>query len=486
MRADLGCYQGADFPSRDDPQIHSPNIDALARKSLLLKKAYVQQAICSPSRTSFLTSRRPDTTHVYDLQTYFRTATANFTTIPQYFKNHGRITAGMGKIFHPVHDSHEDYPFSWTEPYVQPRPSSYEASKISYMYVNDSQLADDPLMDYKIAQAAVSALQNFATGGKYADRPFFLAVGFARPHLPFVSPEAFTKFYPDISIILPRNPYAPTNMPDPAWWKSLELITGYTDIAALNFHGLVNETLPPSIARELRRAYFSAISWVDSLVGVVLNELERLGLSNDTVVSLLGDHGYHLGEHGIWTKHTNFEVATHAPMMVRIPGLTDNGIITDRLVEFVDLFPTLVDAVGLPPVPVCPENSQNVLSCTEGVSFMPLFHNATMTWKPSVFSQYPRAMQHVPIMGYSLRSDRYRYTEWVAFSYRTHKPDWTRNYGTELYDHQTDPDENYNMASDQAFADLARSLSTRLHAGWRQASPSTQASPSINNPSIIG
>ncbi|KAH3769622.1 hypothetical protein DPMN_170895 [Dreissena polymorpha] len=158
MRADLGCYQGTDFPSRDDPQIHSPNIDALARKSLLLKKAYVQQAICSPSRTSFLTSRRPDTTHVYDLDTYWRKKSGNFTTIPQYFKNHGRITAGMGKIFHPVLNSHEDAPYSWTEPYVQPRPSSYEGAKISHMYLNDSQLANDPLVDEKIAQAAVRAL----------------------------------------------------------------------------------------------------------------------------------------------------------------------------------------------------------------------------------------------------------------------------------------------------------------------------------------
>ncbi|KAH3769623.1 hypothetical protein DPMN_170896 [Dreissena polymorpha] len=266
-------------------------------------------------------------------------------------------------------------------------------------------------------------------------------------------------------------------MPRIAWWSSLELINGYTDITALNYHGNINETLPDNVARELRRAYFSAISWVDSLVGVVLNELERLGLSNDTVVSLLGDHGYQLGEHGIWTKHSNFELAAHAPMMIRIPGLTDNGIITNRLVEFVDLFPTLVDAVGLPPIPVCPENSQNVLTCTEGESFMPLVHNATAAWKHSAFSQYPRGAR---IMGYSLRSDRYRYTEWVDFNNQTFKPDWTRNHGTELYDHQTDPDENHNVASDHANADLVKSMAFRLHAGWRHVSPS------INNPTIVG
>ncbi|KAH3775129.1 iduronate 2-sulfatase-like [Dreissena polymorpha] len=151
------------------------NIDALVRKSLLLKKAYVQQALCSPSRTSFLTSRRPDTTHVYDLETYWRKVSGNFTTIPQYFKKHGRLTASIGKIFHPVGDSHDDAPFSWTDPYIMPRASRYEVSEISWMYLNDSQLLNDPLVDDKIAKAAVSALQNFATGGKYANRPFFLA-----------------------------------------------------------------------------------------------------------------------------------------------------------------------------------------------------------------------------------------------------------------------------------------------------------------------
>ncbi|KAH3699905.1 hypothetical protein DPMN_074867 [Dreissena polymorpha] len=478
LRPDLGCYKGKDFPSSDDPRIHSPNIDALARKSLLLKKAYVQQAVCSPSRTSFLTSRRPDTTHVYDLHTYWRKVSGNFTTLPQYFKNHGRITAGIGKIFH---SGFKDDPISWTEPYNRPDHSSYEDGKTSWMFLNDSQLANDPLVDDKIAKAAVIALQDFATGGKYANRPFFLGVGFMRPHLPFVSPEAFSHYYPASSLHLPSNPYAPINMPDAAWWKSPELIS-YTDISALHFQGQVNETLPDNKVRELRRAYFSAVSWVDSLVGVVLNELDRLGLSNNTVVSLLGDHGYQLGEHGMWNKHTNFELATHAPMMIRIPGLTDNGIITERVVEFVDLFPTLVDAVGLPSIPVCPENSLNVLTCTEGESLMPLVHNATAAWKHSAFSQYPRHKHGVDIMGYSLRTDKYRYTEWVEFSYQTHKPDWTRNHGTELYDHTTDPDENHNVASDLAFADLARSLSNRLHAGWRHVSPS------INNPSppIVG
>ena len=153
--------------------------------------------------------------------------------------------------------------------------------------------------------------------------------------------------------------------------------------------GLVNETMPDSNVRDIRTAYYLAVSWVDSLVGDVLNELDRLGLSNVTVVSLLGDHGYQLGEHGIWTKHSNFELAAHAPMMIRIPGLTDNGIITERVVEFVDLFTTLVDAADLPPIPVCPKKSQNVLACTEGESLMPLVQNAKAAWKHLAFSQYP-------------------------------------------------------------------------------------------------
>ncbi|XP_052783116.1 iduronate 2-sulfatase-like [Mya arenaria] len=476
LRPDLGCFRGADFPTHDDPPPHTPHMDALAGSSLLVRRAYVQQAVCSPSRTSFLTGRRPDTTRVYDLETHFRSAGGNFTTLPQYFRNHGRRSIGIGKIFHQgIKD-----PLSWSEPDIYPGSSNWDRQNASWQFVPDNLLHANPLIDYKIAQSATKKLGEFATGGKYAHTPFFLAVGFIRPHLPFVSPASFGDLYPLNTLKLPSNNKAPVGMPEVAWFKSNEIRTQYEDIHRSSFTGEINNTIPNNIALDLRRAYYSAVSWVDSQVGVVLDELNRLGLADSTVISLVGDHGWQLGEHGIWGKSTNFELATHAPMILKIPGLTDSGLSTRRIVEFVDLFPTLVEAVGLPKVSICPENSAHVSTCTEGESFMPLVHNTSADWKHVAFSQYQRHQHRTNIMGYSLRTERYRYTEWPEFSYQTFKPDWTKLHGVELYDHTVDPDENHNRADDTAYATLRANLSWRLHAGWRHASPSLhQAGPAL-------
>ena len=480
LRPDLGCYSGRDFPSIDDPPIHSPNIDALARKSFLAKRAYVQQALCGPSRTSFLTGRRPDSTRVYDLNTHFRNSTGDVTTLPQYFKNHGRVSVGIGKIYHQgLNDE-----LSWSDnEYHYPIGSVWERQNKSWQFVPDADLAHEPLLDAKIAQTATSKMKQFLHGGKYAGTPFFMAVGFLRPHLPFVAPESFRSFYPNTSVKLPRNNYAPIGMPDVAFFKSSELRNQYQDIHGIHFSGNINESFPDDTSRNLRTAYYSAVSWVDSQVGVVLDALTQLGFADDTIVSLVGDHGWQLGEHGIWGKSTNFELATHAPMMVHIPGLTDGGLSTERLVEFVDLFPTIVDAVGLPKIPLCPKSSTHTVRlCTEGESFMPLIHNSSADWKDAAFSQFPRSPGHSHIMGYSLRTDRYRYTEWPTFSYQTHKPNWNDLHGVELYDHTIDPEENANRAEDPAYASLRHQLSWRLRAGWRQASPSLRGQA----PPIVG
>ncbi len=173
------------------------------------------------------------------------------------------------------------------------------------------------------------------------------------------------------TIHLPNNPHAPKHMPPVAWANYGELRSRYHDIMVLNATGDINSTLPSNVVLDLRRAYYSTISYVDSLVGLVVSELSNLGLENNTVVSFIGDHGWQLGEHGEWCKHTNFELATHAPMMIRVPGKTDNGIVTEKLVEFVDLFPTLVEAADFSPIPLCPEDSTNIELCREGMSLMP-------------------------------------------------------------------------------------------------------------------
>lgn len=467
MRPELTSFLGKDFPSPVHPPVlHSPSLDRLARKSLVLKRAYVQQAVCSPSRTSLLTGRRPDTTHVYDLYNYFRKVGGNFTTIPQYFKENGYRSIGMGKIFHPGHASGKDDPISWSEPYYHaPNDPYWSSLDHSWIAVPRSEYMQKPLPDQQIAQKAVETLNRLASN---EEEPFFLAVGFHKPHLPFVFPEEFISFYPTSNVSLPDNDYAPVDMPSIAWSDYEELRT-YKDIQKLNVTGAINSTVPFSKIRELRRAYYSALSYTDSLIGAVLQELEDLGLANSTIVSFWGDHGWQLGEHGEWCKHTNFEIAVHAPMMVHIPKLTDKGMSTRKLTEFVDLFPTLVEAAGLPPLPLCPPDSRNITHCVEGSSLLPLIKDSSTLWKDRVFSQYPRPG---PTMGYSMRTNKYRYTEWVGFSGPPkYVPFWDKVVGVELYDHDADPEENHNQACNPALQDVIKKLSGQLHAGWRHALP---------------
>ena len=476
MRPQLGAYVGRHFPSRVSPKMYTPNLDALASRSLLLGRAYVQQAVCSPSRTSLLTGRRPDTTHVHDLIAYFRRVGGNFTTIPQYFKEHGYVTTGMGKIFHPGVASGYDDPMSWTEKYFHANSRYWkDYSHYSWYAANESEVNRHPLQDDLIADHAVDTLKRLAPAARSEERPFFVAVGFHRPHLPFLFPARFLKYYPETEVRLPDNDYAPVGLPEIAW-SDFDELRSYVDIKDKYGYGAINTTLPPLKVRQLRRAYYAAISYVDSLVGRVLAALDQLGLANDTIVSFWGDHGWQLGEHGEWCKHTNFELATHAPMMVRVPGLTDHGAVTDQLTEFVDLFPTLADAAGLPPVPLCPENSTFVRTCSEGVSLVPLMRDPTRRWKTAAFSQYPRMEIGSNIyMGYSMRTDRYRYTEWMAYEYlpiphRVPSKVYPRGH-VELYDHSIDPEENINRAIEPAYGSVVKRLHVELLKGWRAALP---------------
>ncbi|KAK6172185.1 hypothetical protein SNE40_015903 [Patella caerulea] len=468
MRPDLGVYRSG------DPVIHTPHLDALAGKSLLLKKAYVQQAYCSPSRTSLLTGRRPDTTHVYDLIHYFRQSGGNFTTIPQYFKERGYNSIGMGKIFHPGRKASEfDDPISWSRPYFHSDENeAYQGRKHSWRAVSKDEYNDKPLPDIQLANKAIEVLRQVGPAAKRGEQPFFMAVGFYKPHLPFVFPEEYLSLYPPENIKLPKNGYIPAHMPPIAWSKYWELLI-YKDIAELQVSGQPNTSLPRDVVMNLRRAYYSSISYIDNEVGRVLQELKMLGLEDNTIVSFLGDHGWQLGEHGEWCKHTNFEDALHAPMMIRVPGITDGGIVSERLTEFVDLFPTLVESAGFTPLTLCSEvNSTKTILCREGASLMPLMQNPTRKWKSAAFSQYPRYLNGLLIMGYSVRNDKFRYTEWVQFNRKpSFKPNWNILYGAELYDHTTDPGENFNRADEAEYHDHRVTLMGLLHKGWRNSLP---------------
>jgi len=516
LRPELGCYGPDGVPGTHAPPLKTPNFDSLANRSLLLKKNYVQQAVCSPTRTSLLTSRRPDRTKVFDLYSYWRNVSTNFTSIPQYFLEKDYYTVGMGKIYHPGTASGaqkhmaDDTCCSWTNDDYYHSPESgywggtsgtgqrYKAG-YSWVAVPPSIEAKHPLPDTQIAERAVMVLQNMSSVLDEGQN-FFLAVGFHKPHLPFIFPESFLSLYPNSSIQLPPDQQPPSNMPKIAWSSYGEL-RNYYDQTQLNATGRPGTVLPSWDVLELRRAYVAAVSYTDWCLGRVLDALENSPYANNTVISLFGDHGWQLGEHGEWAKHTNFEFAAHAPMLIHVPGLTDHGIQTMQYTEHADLFPTLVEAATGQTLPTCPpgNDSFKVLTCTEGTSLIPLITEPDKAIKTAAFSQYPRGYvipgseinpdaldlfnPHwkpsmspciVPgkhcTMGYTMvttyNETEYRYTEWVDFNTKTpFLPDWNRLVATELYDHKVDPGENRNLAQDADRKSLIAQLSKKLRQG---------------------
>jgi arylsulfatase A-like enzyme len=452
LRPQLGCY--------GDPVVQSPHIDRLAARGLVFNRAYCQQAVCSPSRSSLLTGRRPDSTRVWDLNTHFRAALPEVVTLPQHFRSHGYHTQSFGKIYHGGFDD----PPSWSAPPGGPKAPRFGPEGQTLMRrlreealakgldltkrVNQPRglpyeapdVADNALSDGSIADQAIQALNGFK------GQPFFLAVGFLNPHLPFVAPKKYWDLYSPGKTPLATNPFPPKDAPSYALHNSGEL-RAYNQIPAQG-------PLSREQARMMTRGYFAAISYMDAQVGRLLDELDRLKLRDNTVVVLWGDHGWQLEEHGLWCKHTNYETSVRVPLIISVPGQKSSGKRTDALTELVDLYPTLAEACGLP-----------LPAGLEGSSFLPVLNAPDRPWKRAAFSQYPRSAPGVGrVMGYSMRTDRYRLVEWSAPG-----KDF-REY--ELYDHQADPDENINRAKSSEHAAILRELRAQLQAGWMGARPS--------------
>jgi len=492
MRPNLGCLEEANSAHFSSLKMHTPHLDTLASESLLLENAFVQQAVCSPSRTSLLTGRRPDTTRVTDLFSYFRDLGGNFTTIPQFFKEHGYRTAGMGKVFHDGDEATPgDDPLSWTEPYHRaqdnyntdyPWPWQTTDKSHSWRAISEEEINENgPLQDTLEADFVIETMREMAPDSLLGIQPFLIAFGLRRPHLPFYFPEEFINYYPKGTEDDPRNPYAPYDMPGVAWssWGELRAYQDCTEESlGVSDLGQINVTIPIDKVRDLRRAYYASISYVDSEIGRVIEEVSALGLEENTIIVFFGDHGWQLGEHSEWCKHTNFDVAARAPLIIKVPGATNGGVRTDRLVEFVDIFPTLVEAAGFPTLDVCPDNSNDVELCTEGNSLVPLMEDpTTQEWKSAIFYQYPRGrfVDHIPeCMGYSIRTDMYRYTEWVMIEVlegHDYEPRWEQacrnEFHYELYNLLEDPEENRNVARDESYGLTVVVLSDMLRSGWR-------------------
>jgi choline-sulfatase len=433
LNADLGVY--------GHPQVQTPNIDRLARRGIVFERAYTQFPLCSPSRTSMLTGRRPDTTRVlanprsgrvaadYTSSPHFREFIPDTVTLPQLFKQHGYVAARVGKLYHygvpgQIGTSGLDDPPSW-DYVVNPAgrdkaeehkvfslvPGSY-GGVLSWLAADGSDLEQT---DGLVATAAISLLE------QYRERPFFLAVGNFRPHTPYVSPKPYFERYPLERITLPAlSADDRQRTPAPA----------YASARA------EQDKMSDDLRRQAVQAYWASISFMDAQVGRVLDALDRLGLADRTIVVFTSDHGYHLYDHGLWQKQSLFERSARVPLIVAAPGRAGNGRRTGALSELVDLYPTLADLAALP-----------APAYLEGVSLAPVLADPARTVKDAAFTQVRRG----EVQGYTIRTDRWRYTSW----------DEGRQ-GEQLYDMASDPGETTNLASDPQRAATVAELKQRL------------------------
>ena len=434
LRSDLGCL--------GNKEVRSPNLDALAARGRLFTHAYCQQALCNPSRASLMTGRRPDTLEIWDLPTHFRDQMPNLVTLPQHFMKHGYFTQNIGKIYHNWRQELQGDPASWSVPAVM-HFATHGSDKPHVEGERPPNLARDPkcecrdvpddaYFDGRITSLAIEALRE----RKAAGQPFFLAVGFWKPHSPFNAPKKYWDLYDRSKLSPPSNAEWPKDAPRIAWHNSREILGSPKP-----------RRLTRQAVMEMRHGYLSAISYFDAQVGRVLAELDALGLSDNTIIVFWSDHGYQLGEHTLWAKTSNFELDARVPLIIAIPGMKQPGVKTNALAELVDMYPTLAELCGLP----IPED-------VDGTSLVPVLDDPNASVKAAAYTQHPRPayFQDAPeVMGRSVRTARYRYTEWRDFK-------TGELVAAELYDHDTDPLETVNVAAVPASADTIAECQ-RLH-----------------------
>jgi iduronate 2-sulfatase len=422
LRSDLGCL--------DNKDVFSPNVDALAARGRLFTHAYCQQAVCNPSRASLMTGRRPDTLKIWDLPTHFRDTVPNVVTLPQHFKKNGYFTQNIGKIYHNWRQEIQGDPASWSVPAVMHfathgSDKPQVKGKLPPNFASDRKcecrdVPDDAYFDGRIATLAIKALRQ----RKAAEQPFFLAVGFWKPHSPFNAPKTYWDLYDRSKLSPPPNPQWPKDAPRIAWHNSREILGSPKP-----------RKLTPEAVMEIRHGYLAAISYFDAQLGRVLTELDALGLRDNTIIVFWSDHGYHLGEQTLWAKTSNFELDASVPLIIATPKTAQPGVKTDALAELLDLYPTLAELCGLPkPMGV------------EGTSLVPVLEDPRARVKQAAYTQHPRPayFKEAPdVMGRSVRTARYRYTEWRDFK-------TGELVASELYDHKHDPLETVNVVADPA------------------------------------
>ena len=429
LRPDIGSY--------GHPVAKTPNLDNFAKSAILFEQAYTQQAVCGPSRAALLTGLRPSTTGIRRLDQTVSDTVPSVTTMNKLFKKNGYETVSVGKIYHHFKDDADGWsypPFDFIYDFRKERKKRGLPKGPPYMVWESDELMPDAI---NVAHA-VNELNRLSE----QDNPFFLAVGLHRPHLPFRAPKSDWDKYDPKLVPAPKTTKQQLGAPD--WAVVAWEIWNYDNLPPKP------GPMPKSEGDKLRHGYLAAISFVDGLVGQLLEKVEALGLDKNTVVVVWGDHGFKLGDHGGWSKHSTVELDIHIPLIIRVPGMKAPGSRTKALVETVDIYPTLIDIAGL-------EQPQAL----EGVSLLPLIDQPDRSWKEAVFAQFPRYAKNQLLMGETVRTDRFRYTAWVG----------VRNgviLAQELYDHLEDPIEATNLANNKDFSnELARHETLRIE-GWKK------------------
>ncbi len=447
LRTSLGCY--------GDPLAKSPNMDRLASESRLFNRAYTHQAVCGPARTAILTGRLPDHNRSWHNRNLFRHTNPDSVTLPQLFKNHGYHTQAMGKVFSG--DERELDPVSWSVPEVlhgegwknYALPRSAGAGK--QMPYEAADVPDDGYSDGKLANLAVATLGKL----KQQAQPFFLAVGFFKPHLPFNAPKKYWDLHDPAKFDLPGEPERVRGAPEIAYHTHREL-GGYTGMPE-------DDRLNAAQTRTLRHGYYACVSYTDAQVGKVLDALKRLELERNTIVVLWGDHGYALGDAGRWCKGTNWDLDTRVPLLLHVPGMAQPGHATNAIVEYVDVYPTLAELADLP-----------APSYLAGRSLTPILRDPASRGREFAFSQFSRPFSAAApaAMGYTMRTATHRYTRWVKWPSR-------QTIVEELYDYRAPTSaeprwtvfvERQNMIDHPEYAALRDTMSGQMDQVLRERS----------------
>jgi iduronate 2-sulfatase len=428
LRPQLGCY-GFD-------SMHTPNIDRLASSGTVFRRAYCMVPTCGASRASLMTGLRPTPKRFVNYMARADKDAPGVLTLNTHFKNNGYYTISNGKIFHYTADNAQ----GWSEPAWRPKGQQWQDPENQKLHAQRSNkpgkrgrgpayesfdMPDDDYRDAKTTKRSIQDLQRLAK----KKQPFFLAVGYYKPHLPFVAPKKYWDLYKSDQIKLPKIYHRPKNAPDVAIHSFGELRA----YAGIPKRGPVsNET-----ALKMIHGYYACVSFIDAQVGQLLSELDRLKLADNTIVILWGDHGWNLGEHTLWCKHCCFETSMHAPLIIKAPGIA-GGKTTDALTEFIDIYPSLSELAGL-----------KAPAHLDGSSFLPLMKNPNLPWKSAAIGRYRT--------GDTIRTDRYRFTEYLDRSGKT--------VARMLYDHKIDPAEDENISENQAHQQGVQNLTKQLRAG---------------------